>query len=69
VNPDIPRDEIIGWLYGDEDADNQDDDDDDEELVDVTEVSNGKTNDVVDSGVTSGADPSGWDPIDIDRRP
>ena len=26
-------------------------------------------NSVVESGVTSGSDPTSWDPIDIDRKP
>jgi hypothetical protein len=63
VNPHIPRDEIVPWLYGDEDADDQDDDDD---VVDLSELFG---DDVIDGGVTSGADPSSWDPIDIDKKP
>jgi hypothetical protein len=35
-------------------------------VVDLSELFG---DDVIDGGVTSGADPSDWDPIDIDKRP
>ena len=52
------------WLYGDEEADDQDDD---EDVVDLSELFG--DNGSVDDGVTSGADPTSWDPINVDGPP
>ena len=57
----MPRDELVFWL---DQPDQDDDDDDDDELVDLSQLGDDEGD--VDSGVTSGADPSGWDPIDVD---
>ncbi len=51
------------WL-GNDTADDEDDDDDEE--VDLSGLFT--DNDTVDDGVTSGADPSDWDPIEIAAR-
>ena len=51
------------------DQDDQDDDDDDE-LIELAQLGGADENgNTVDSGVTSGADPSGWDPINVDGNP
>jgi hypothetical protein len=68
-HPNVPRDELVFWLDADQ-ADQDDQDEDDEELVDLSQLGNEDSDDnTVDSGVTSGADPSGWDPIDVDGNP
>ncbi|MBA3578311.1 MAG: hypothetical protein H0W39_12015 [Sphingomonas sp.] len=54
------RDDIPAWLYGDSD---QNEDDEEEEVVDETRI---YEEIVIDVGVTSGADPTVWDPIDVD---
>jgi hypothetical protein len=59
------RDEIIPWI---DDRVGSDEDEDDEDSV-VDESALGDGNPVIDTGVTSGADPTAWDPIGIDRRP
>ena len=51
------RDEVPFWLYG------TDDDDEDEDNVDESELFD---EGVVDTGVTSGSDPTVWDPLDVD---
>jgi hypothetical protein len=43
-----------------------DDDDQDDDILDLSQLGGGQGQDDVESGVTSGADPSSWDPIDID---
>jgi hypothetical protein len=35
----------------------------------VSELGNSDGDSTVDSGVTSGADPSSWDPINVDGTP
>jgi hypothetical protein len=50
-------------------ADDQDDDDDDDDDAIIALPDLFDDNSVVESGVTSGADPTSWDPIDIDRKP
>jgi len=50
----------VPWLYGDQDVG---DDDDDDDVVDLSELF-GDDGDI-DSGVTSGADPTNWDPIEV----
>ena len=62
--PDPPglavRDEIVPWIGG---SSGEDEDDDEEEVVDESELF---VDSIVDTGVTSGSDPSDWDPIAID---
>ena len=58
------------WLWGDiglGDDDKKQGEDEDEE-VDVSDLGGSDTDNTVDSGVTSGADPSSWDPIDIENN-
>ena len=63
----MPRDELIFWLDGDPGAGDQEKDKDkDDVLVDTSELGQGDGSDTVESPVTSGADPSSWDPINID---
>ena len=50
-------------------ADAEDEDDDNDEDGDHAVVSLLEDDSVIESGVTSGADPSDWDPIDIDKKP
>jgi len=57
-------DQIVQWIFGNPPVEDEGDDDD---VVDVSQLGNG--DDEVDSGVTSGADPSSWDPINIERKP
>ena len=61
-----PTDQIVEWLYGDLGSGDQDDQDDDGDVVDVSQLGGSDGDNTVDSGVTSGADPSSWDPIDIE---
>jgi hypothetical protein len=56
----IPRDEVVPWLHKDQDEDVQ--------TVEVIDVADLILDEVLDGGVTSGADPSVWDPIHIDRE-
>jgi hypothetical protein len=61
----IPRDEIVSSLG------NGDSGGDKKSFVDVVDFSQlGATDEVseIDTGVTSGADPSEWDPINIDEE-
>ena len=51
------RDDVPVWLYGVEDEE------EDEDNVDESELDG---DGVVDIGVTSGSDPTVWDPLDID---
>jgi hypothetical protein len=62
----VPRDEIIASLQNDDSGDKKKKKQD-EETVDLSLL--GTSDDVseIDAGVTSGADPSEWDPINIDR--
>jgi hypothetical protein len=59
----IPRDEIVPWLEEDED---EDEDEDGGQGGDVIELADFSGDDLIDAGVTSGADPSNWDPIAVD---
>jgi hypothetical protein len=62
----------VQWLYGDVGADDQEKEkkDEDEDVLDETQLGGDENSDgTVESGVTSGADPSDWDPIDIDAKP
>jgi len=56
---------VVPWLQTGESDDQSDDDDQD--VVDTSSLYGDDT--IIESGVTSGADPSAWDPIGIDRRP
>ncbi|QNM82802.1 hypothetical protein H8M03_00005 [Sphingomonas sabuli] len=57
------RDEIIPWI---DDGTGGEDDDEDEEVIDESSLFG---HDVIDTGITSGADPTAWDPIGIERQP
>ncbi|HEX2803325.1 MAG TPA: hypothetical protein VHN55_05000, partial [Sphingomicrobium sp.] len=59
------RDEVIPWLDDGVGTDDQEDEED--EVIDVSGLFG--DSDLIDAGVTSGADPTAWDPIGIDRRP
>ena len=59
------------WLWGDlgVGGDDQNQDDEDDGQVDTSELGNSDDNgNSVDAGVTSGADPSSWDPIEIENN-
>ena len=56
------------WLDGGPSADDQAKEDDDD-VIDVSELGDGNQDGNVDSPVTSGSDPSSWDPINIDGNP
>jgi hypothetical protein len=58
----------VPWINGDEEGDNQDDDDDDDQIIDESGLF-GSDDGSVEDGVTSGADPTSWDPINIDGNP
>jgi hypothetical protein len=60
----------VEWLWGDLGQGNDDEQkDEDEEGIDVSQLGESDNGDnTVDSGVTSGADPSSWDPIDIENN-
>lgn len=60
------RDEIIPWI-GTE-ASDQEEEGDDEDVVDESGLY-GDAALTIDTGVTSGSDPTVWDPIGIERRP
>jgi hypothetical protein len=63
------RDEVIPWI-GTDDSDDADDDDDSDDEQGVADQSGLFGDDIIiETGVTSGADPSAWDPIGVDRRP
>ena len=56
------------YFFTTPDADDQDeDDDDDDAVIALPDVFD--DNSVIESGVTSGSDPTSWDPIDIDKKP
>jgi hypothetical protein len=57
---------VIPWLDDGTGSDDEDDDSD-EEVVDESDLFSDATT-IIDSGVTSGADPSAWDPIDIENE-
>ncbi len=59
--PDVPRDEIVEWLYWDFFQE----EDEDEEVVDASPLFEQL---LIDAGITSGADSSGWEPIDISSQ-
>ena len=67
--PSVPRDEFVLWLDGDPNADDQGEKKDKDDVIDVSELGNGNGDGTVDSPVTSGADPSSWDPINVDGTP
>jgi len=56
---------VIPWLGSGSDDDDQDEDD---EGIDESALL-GDDGIIIDTGVTSGSDPTAWDPIGIDRRP
>ena len=55
---------MIPWIGNDDSSDDEDDEDED---VDESGLFGDGT--IIETGVTSGADPSAWDPIGIERRP
>jgi hypothetical protein len=65
-------DQIVEWLFSDlgpgADEDDQKDDDEDRG-IDVSQLGGSDGDNPIDSPVTGGADPSSWDPIDIERNP
>ena len=58
---------MIPWIGTDDSGDDGDDNDDDEGVADESGLFGDDT--IIETGVTSGADPSAWDPIGVDRRP
>jgi hypothetical protein len=58
-------DQIVEWLYGDTDSDDEDKDEDGD-LIDLSELGSSDQYITVESGVTSGADPSSWEEIVVD---
>jgi hypothetical protein len=59
---------VIPWIGTEDQGTDEDKDDDDEEGV-VNESGLFGDDTIIETGVTSGADPSAWDPIGVDRRP
>jgi len=57
----VPRDEVVVSLDPKPDREKTEDDG----LIDLSGLELDNSN--VDAGVTSGADPSSWDPIDVDK--
>ena len=55
------RDEILPWLFGD---DGSEEDDDEEDVVDESGLFGDSE---IDTGVTSGSDPTLWDSIEVDE--
>ncbi len=49
-------------------GDDDNDDDSDDDVLDIAGLVADRDG-VVDGGVTSGADPSSWDPIEVDGNP
>jgi hypothetical protein len=56
---------VIPWIGSDQESSEHEDDDD--EGVDESGLFGDDT--IIETGVTSGADPSAWDPIGVDRPP
>jgi hypothetical protein len=54
---------VVPWL---DDPDAEEDEEDEEEGVDLSGLLGG--DDTIENGITSGADPSDWDPIEIATR-
>jgi hypothetical protein len=60
----------VPWLDADAGADDQDQDgDDDDEAIDLSGLDDENPDGDVDAPVTSGSDPTSWDPIDIVQNP
>jgi hypothetical protein len=59
----------VPWLDSGSGADDQKKQEDDNDLIDVSELGDSNQDSTVDSPVTSGSDPSSWDPIAIDGNP
>jgi hypothetical protein len=53
----------VPWLYGDDDSDRKNDDD---VIVDLSDLIGDDS--VIDAGVTSGSDPTSWDPIEVGKN-
>ena len=56
------RDEVVPWL----ESPDGEDEEEEEEGVDLSGLLG--DDDSIEDGITSGADPSDWDPIDISTR-
>jgi len=61
----------VPWLNGvaATNNDNEKNREDIGNVIDFTQLSDSDDDDDIDAGVTSGSDPSGWDPINIDGKP
>jgi len=58
----------VPWLNGLAKAADDEQRDDVDVVLDVSELSASGGDDLVDAGVTSGSDSSGWDPINVDPK-
>ena len=56
----MPRDEIVPWLEEEEEEE-----DEEEEVIRLAEIYD---EGFIDAGITSGADPSNWDPIEVETK-
>ena len=59
---------LVPWLNGLAKAADDEQRDDVDVVLDVSELAAGTSDDLVDAGVTSGSDSSGWDPINVDPK-
>jgi hypothetical protein len=59
----------VPWLNGLAKTTDGDDREDVDAVIDISELSDGTGDDVVDAGVTSGSDASSWDPINVNPNP
>ena len=62
---------VVPWLNGVAKVtdDSKEDRKDVDVVIDVSELSGGADDDLVEAGVTSGSDSSAWDPINVDSKP
>jgi hypothetical protein len=66
--PDVPPDEVVPWLSDGASSDDRKKKGDDD-IIDLSLLGGSDDQGDLDSPVTSGSDPSSWDPIDIDQIP
>jgi len=59
----VPRDEIVVSIDKDPPKKKSD-----EDVIDLSLLDAGTDFTQIDTGVTSGADPTSWDPIDVDEK-
>jgi hypothetical protein len=59
----------VPWLNGLAKAADDEERDDVDVVLDVSELSTGTSDDLVDAGVTSGSDASAWDTINVEPNP